>query len=57
MEATIKIEVYGLDKGLEGSALVGGTGTELQDDTAVTITLTGDQNNHDAYHGEEAYNL
>ena len=39
-----KIEVYGLDKGLEGSALVGGTGTELQDDTAVTITLTGDQN-------------
>ena len=39
-----KIEVYGLDKGLEGSALVGGTGTKLQDDTAVTITLTGDQN-------------
>lgn len=39
-----KIEVYGLDKGLEGSALVGGTGTEMQDDTAVTITLTGDQN-------------
>ena len=38
-----KIEVYGLDKGLEGSALVGGTGTEMQDDTAVTITLTGDQ--------------
>ena len=39
-----KIEVYGLDKGLEGSALTGGTGTEMQDDTAVTITLTGDQN-------------
>ena len=39
-----KIEVFGLDKGLEGSALVGGTGTEMQDDTAVTITLTGDQN-------------
>jgi len=38
-----KIEVFGLDKGLEGSALVGGTGTEMQDDTSVTITLTGDQ--------------
>ena len=39
-----KIELYGLEKGLDGSALVGGTGTEMQDDTAVTITLTGDQN-------------
>ena len=38
------IEVYGLDKGLEGSALAGGTGVELQDDTVITITLSGDQN-------------
>lgn len=38
------IEVYGLDKGLDGSALSGGTGVALQDDTVVTITLSGDQN-------------
>lgn len=38
------IEVYGLDKGLDGSALSGGTGVALQDDTVVTVTLSGDQN-------------
>lgn len=38
-----QIEVYGFDKGLEASALGGGTGVGLQDDTAVTLTLSGDQ--------------
>lgn len=38
-----KIEIYGLDKGLEASALAGGTGTALQDDTGITLTLSGQQ--------------
>jgi hypothetical protein len=38
-----KIEIYGLDKGLEASALAGGTGTALQDDTGITLTLSGEQ--------------
>ena len=38
-----QIEVYGWDKGLEASALAGGTGVGLQDDTAITLTLSGDQ--------------
>lgn len=37
------IVVYGLDKGMKTSALTGGTGTALQDDTSVTLTLAGDQ--------------
>lgn len=38
-----KIEIYGLDKGLEASALAGGTGVAMQDDTGITLTLSGDQ--------------
>lgn len=38
-----KIEVYGFDKGLEASALAGATGVQLQDDTGITLTLSGDQ--------------
>jgi hypothetical protein len=38
-----KIEIYGLDKGMEASALTGGTGTLLQDDKAVVFTMAGDQ--------------
>lgn len=37
-----QIEVYGFDKGLEASALGGGTGVGLQDDTALHL-LSGDQ--------------
>ena len=38
-----KIEIYGLEKGLEMSALSGGTGTALQDDFGITATFSGDQ--------------
>jgi hypothetical protein len=38
-----QILVYGLDKGMEMSALAGGTGTALQDDTSITFTAAGDQ--------------
>lgn len=38
-----KIEIYGLDKGLEMSALTGGTGVALQDDTGYLLTLSGQQ--------------
>jgi hypothetical protein len=38
-----KIEIYGLDKGLEASALAGGTGVALQDDNGITLTLSGEQ--------------
>ena len=38
-----KIEIYGLDKGLEASAMEGGTGVQLQDDTGITLTLSGEQ--------------
>lgn len=37
------IEIYGFDKGMEASALAGGTGTALQDDTSITLTLKGEQ--------------
>ena len=40
---TGKIEIYGLDKGLEASALAGGTGVALQDDNGITLTLSGEQ--------------
>jgi len=39
-----QIEIWGLDRGLNGSALAGGTGVVLQDSTALTVTLSGDQN-------------
>lgn len=38
-----KIEVYGYDTGLTASALTGGSGTALNDPTAITITLSGQQ--------------
>jgi hypothetical protein len=38
-----QIEVWGLDVGLKGSALTGGTGILKQDSTALTVTLSGDQ--------------
>jgi hypothetical protein len=38
-----QIEVYGLDKGLKASAFAGGTGTALQDDTGMLLTLSGEQ--------------
>jgi len=38
-----QIEVWGLDTGLNGSALSGGTGTAFQDSTALTVTLSGAQ--------------
>jgi hypothetical protein len=38
-----QIEIYGLDKGLEMSALAGGTGVALQDDTGYLLTLSGQQ--------------
>ncbi len=37
------LEIYGLEKGMEASALTGGTGVGLQDDTGITLTLTGGQ--------------
>lgn len=38
-----QVEVWGLDTGLNGSALGGGNGILLQDDTSITVTLSGDQ--------------
>lgn len=38
-----EIEVWGLDSGLNGSALSGNTGTNLQDSTALTVSLSGPQ--------------
>ena len=37
------IEVYGIDLGLNGSALTGGLGTLLNDNTAIIVTLSGEQ--------------
>lgn len=37
------IEIYGLEKGMEASALSGSTGVGLQDDTGITLTLAGAQ--------------
>jgi hypothetical protein len=37
------VEIYGLEKGLEMSALSGSTGTALQDDFGITATFSGDQ--------------
>lgn len=37
------IVIYGLKKGLSGTALTGGTGILLQDDTGITLTLSGEQ--------------
>jgi hypothetical protein len=39
------IEVWGFDTGLMTSALTGSTGTALNDSTAITITLSGQQDN------------
>jgi len=38
-----QIEIFGLDKGLEMSALAGSTGVLLQDDTGYLLTLSGQQ--------------
>jgi hypothetical protein len=38
-----KVEIYGLETGLEMSALTGGTGTQKQDDFGITATFSGDQ--------------
>jgi hypothetical protein len=38
-----QIEVYGYDTGLVASALTGGSGTALNDATALTITMSGAQ--------------
>ena len=38
-----QVELWGYDTGLTASALTGGTGTALNDSTAVTITLSGSQ--------------
>lgn len=38
-----QIEIWGLDTGLNASALSGGTGTAFQDSTALTVTLSGAQ--------------
>jgi hypothetical protein len=38
-----KIEIYGLDKGLEASAMTGQTGIALQDDVGIVLTLSGEQ--------------
>jgi len=38
-----QIECWGYDTGLTASALTGGTGTALNDSTAITVTLTGSQ--------------
>lgn len=38
-----QIECWGYDTGLMASALTGGTGTALNDSTAVTVTLSGSQ--------------
>jgi hypothetical protein len=40
-----KIQIFGLDRGLEMSALAGSTGVELQDDTGFLLTLSGEQTN------------
>jgi hypothetical protein len=37
--------IYGLEKGMELSALTGGTGTVLQDDFSTIVTLSGEQLN------------
>lgn len=42
-EGNGQIEVWGLDTGLNGSALAGGTGTALNDSTALTVTMSGPQ--------------
>lgn len=38
-----QVEVWGYDYGLEPSALTGGTGTAINDSTAVTVSLAGEQ--------------
>jgi hypothetical protein len=38
-----QIEVFGIDLGLNASALSGGTGTLLNDKTSTTLTLSGEQ--------------
>lgn len=38
-----KIEVYGLEKGMTLSALAGGTGTNLQDESSALYTISGEQ--------------
>ena len=37
------IELWGYDSGLTASALTGGTGTQLNDSTAYTVTMSGSQ--------------
>lgn len=37
------VEAYGIDLGLNGSALTGGLGTLLNDNTAIIVTLSGEQ--------------
>lgn len=38
-----QIELFGIEQGLNASALSGGTGTALQDKTSTTLTLSGEQ--------------
>lgn len=38
-----QIEIWGFDTALNASALTGGSGTALNDSTAITITLSGQQ--------------
>lgn len=38
-----KIELWGYDAGLVSSGLTGGTGTQLNDSTAYTVTMSGSQ--------------
>ena len=38
-----QIEVFGMDRGLEASAMTGGTGTATTDDTGFSVTFTGAQ--------------
>ena len=37
------IEIFGILNGLKGSALAGGSGTALQDSTALTVSLLGEE--------------
>ncbi len=38
-----QLELWGYDSALNASALTGGTGAELNDDTSITITFSGQQ--------------
>lgn len=42
-EAKAVIEAYGIENGLKASALAGGTGTNLNDATSISVSLTGEE--------------